>query len=164
MLGFRPEEQVARVMSFARGQGLMRTGAPAPDDAYGRRAINGFTAALQGSVAGLDGPAYAFYPPDEREAARVVREFTGYREPPEDSPPGTSGNTRIFDAILIADGGARVRSIGALLAFYDVDLRTTRPLGTMLWEDDPRLLFEETLQGGWYVPAPRPRARAISQA
>ncbi len=151
VLGFRPEEQVARVVGFAREQGVIRIGALAPDDAYGQRAINGFTEALQGSVASLDGPAYAFYPPDEREAARVVREFTGYREPPENSPPGTSGNTRQFDAILIADGGARLRSIGALLAFYDVDLRTTRPLGTMLWEDDPRLLFEETLQRGWYA-------------
>ncbi len=151
VLGFRPEEQVARVVAFAQEQGHLRIGALAPDDAYGRRAINGFTEALQGSPVGQSGPAYAYYPPDEREVARVVREFTGYREPPEGSPPGTSGNTRSLDAILIADGGARLRSIAALLAFYDVDLRATRPLGTMLWEDDPRLLFEETLQGGWYA-------------
>lgn len=151
VLGFRPEEQVARVVAFAQEQGHLRIGALAPDDAYGRRAINGFTEALKGSPVGQSGPAYAYYPPDEREVARVVREFTGYREPPEGSPPGTSGNTRSLDAILIADGGARLRSIAALLAFYDVDLRATRPLGTMLWEDDPRLLFEETLQGGWYA-------------
>lgn len=151
VLGFRPEEQVARVVAFAQEQGHLRIGTLAPDDAYGRRAINGFTEALKGSPVGQSGPAYAYYPPDEREVARVVREFTGYREPPEGSPPGTSGNTRSLDAILIADGGARLRSIAALLAFYDVDLRATRPLGTMLWEDDPRLLFEETLQGGWYA-------------
>ncbi len=154
VLGFRPEEQVGRVVDFAQEQGLLRIGALAPDDAYGRRAVNGFTEALREAPVGQDGPLSAYYPPDEREAARVVREFTGYRKPPEGSPPGTRGNTRPFDAILIADGGARLRSIAALLAFYDVDLKTTRPLGTMLWEDDPRLLFEETLQGGWYAGLP----------
>lgn len=151
ILGFRPEEQVARVVDFARRQGLTRIGALAPDDAYGQRAINGFRAALDGrATAALGGPTYAFYPPDEREAARVVREFTGYRAPPEGAI-GVSGNTRQFDALLLPDGGSRLRSIAALLEFYDVDPRTTRLLGTMFWEDDPRLLFEETLQGGWYA-------------
>jgi len=143
VLGFRPEEQVARVVDYARQQGLNRIGALAPDDAYGQRSVNGFRDALGlGQVSAADGSgsaSSAFYPPDERELARVVREFTG----PE-------GSNR-FDAILIADGGDRLRSVAALLAFYDIDLRTTRLLGTMLWEDDPRLLFEETLQGGWYA-------------
>ncbi len=154
VLGFRPEEQVARVIDYARRQGMSQIGALAPDNAYGQRAVNGFREAMGGTV-GFGGAAFgavdhAFYPPDERELARVVREFTGYREPPRGAPRG-SGNTRKFDALLIADGGDRLRSVGALLAFYDVDLASTRPLGTMLWEDDPRLLFEETLQGGWYA-------------
>jgi len=151
VVGFRPEEQVRRVVEFAQSQGLVRIGALAPDDAYGQRAINGFEDALGASrTIGVDGSSHVFYPPDEREAARIVREFTGYREPPEGSL-GVSGNTRQFDALLLADGGSRLRSMAALLVFYDVDPLTTRPLGTMLWEGDPRLLFEETLQGGWYA-------------
>lgn len=150
ILGFRPEEQVARVIDFAQRQGMTRIGALAPDDAYGQRAINGFRDALGASRAALDGPSSAFYPPDEREAARVVREFTGYVAPPEGSI-GVSGNTRRFDALLLPDGGSRLRSIAALLQFYDVMPTTTRLLGTMYWEDDPRLLFEEALQGGWYA-------------
>lgn len=209
VLGFRPEEQVARVIEYARSRGMTRIGTLAPDDAYGRRAVNGFRDAMgsapaaarastaedsvaqdsaaqdlaaqelpaadgaadgqtfdnqasdnQASDSGVaarlvgeasaGGTGHAFYPPDEAELARVVREFTGYREPPEGSI-GVSGNTRTFDALLLADGGDRLRSVAALLAFYDVDLESTRLLGTMLWEDDPRLLFEETLQGGWYA-------------
>ena len=151
VVGFRPEEQVRRVIEFAQSQGLARIGALAPDDAYGQRAINGFEEATGAPrTIGVDGPSHAFYPPDEREAARIVRDFTGYREPPEGSI-GVSGNTRQFDALLIADGGSRLRSMAALLVYYDVDPLTTRPLGTMLWEGDPRLLFEETLQGGWYA-------------
>jgi ABC-type branched-subunit amino acid transport system substrate-binding protein len=138
VLGFRPEEQVTRVIDYARRQGMTRVGALAPDDAYGQRAISGFQAAMADSGP-FGGAAHVFYPPDERELARVVREFTG-----------PAGGDR-FDALLLADGGDRLRSVAALLAFYDVDLATTRPLGTMLWEDDPRLLFEETLQGGWYA-------------
>lgn len=151
ILGFRPEEQVARVIDFARRQGLQRIGALAPDDAYGQRAINGFREALGASGAAASGaPSHAFYPPDEREAARVVREFTGYVEPPE-GVLDVSGNTRRFDALLLPDGGSRLRSIVALLQFYDVDPATTRLLGTMYWEDDPRLLFEEAMQGGWFA-------------
>jgi ABC-type branched-subunit amino acid transport system substrate-binding protein len=150
VVGFRPEEQVARVIEFAQRQGLTRIGALAPDDAYGQRVVNGFREAIGAAGSGLGGPSHAFYPPDEREAARVVREFTGYVEPPEGAL-GVSGNSRQFDALLLADGGSRLRSIAALLAFYDIDPATTRLLGTMLWESDPRLLFEETLQGGWYA-------------
>ena len=138
VLGFRPEEQVARVIDYARRQGMSRIGALAPDDPYGQRAVNGFQGAMGGGGA-AGGASHVFYPPDESELARVVREFTG-----------PAGSQR-FDALLLADGGDRLRSVAALLAFYDVDLRATRPLGTMLWEDDPRLLFEETLQGGWYA-------------
>ena len=36
-----------------------------------------------------------------------------------------------FDAILLADGGDRLRSIASLLAFFDVEPATTRFLGTM---------------------------------
>jgi ABC-type branched-subunit amino acid transport system substrate-binding protein len=56
-----------------------------------------------------------------------------------------------FDAILIADGGDRLRSVASLLTFYDVDSSTVRFLGTMRWQDDPRVLQEAALQQGWFA-------------
>ena len=60
-----------------------------------------------------------------------------------------------FDAILLADGGDSLRSVAALLTFFDVDPATTRFLGTMRWQADPRVLAEGALQGAWFAaPAP----------
>ena len=55
-------------------------------------------------------------------------------------PPG-------FDAVLIAEGGQRVRSIAALLAHYDVGPANVALQGTMRWRDDPNLLTDAGLQG-----------------
>lgn len=57
-----------------------------------------------------------------------------------------------FDAVLIAERGASLRSVASLLAFYDVDPRRVKFLGTMLW-DEQQLSDEPSLRGGWY-PAP----------
>ena len=54
-----------------------------------------------------------------------------------------------FDAILIADGGDRLRSIVSLLAFFDVEPADVQLLGTIRWQDDPRVLSDETLAGSW---------------
>jgi branched-chain amino acid transport system substrate-binding protein len=59
-----------------------------------------------------------------------------------------------FDAILLADGGDSLRSIAALLTFFDVDPATTRFLGTMRWQADPRVLAEGALQGAWFAAPP----------
>jgi hypothetical protein len=59
-----------------------------------------------------------------------------------------------FDAILLPASGQQLLSVAPLLAYYDVDPSEVRFLGTSLWED-PQLLNEPTLQGGWF-PAPPP--------
>jgi hypothetical protein len=60
-----------------------------------------------------------------------------------------------FDAIMLADGGDSLRSVASLLTFFDVDPATTRFLGTMRWQADPRVLAEGALQNGWFAaPAP----------
>jgi hypothetical protein len=60
-----------------------------------------------------------------------------------------------FDAIMLADGGDSLRSVAALLTFFDVDPTTTRFLGTMRWQADPRVLAEGALQRSWFAaPAP----------
>ncbi len=54
-----------------------------------------------------------------------------------------------FDAVLIADDGVRLRSLGALLAYYDVTPDKIKTLGISLW-DDPNVRKEPALIGGWY--------------
>jgi hypothetical protein len=55
-----------------------------------------------------------------------------------------------FDALLVPDGGPRLRSVAASLAFFGVDPARTRLLGTSRWQqDDPAVLTEPALQGAW---------------
>ncbi len=59
---------------------------------------------------------------------------------------------------MIADGGKRLKSIAALLPFYDIDPEKVRMLGTGQW-DVPGLGAEPALLGAWFA-APDPGARA----
>lgn len=59
-----------------------------------------------------------------------------------------------FDAVILPEGGVKLRSLAPLLPYFDVDPREVKFLGTGLW-DDPRLGQEPPLVGGWYA-APDP--------
>lgn len=151
VLGFRPEEQIARILAHAREQGWRRLGLLAPADAYGTVAV----AAWRRELGGRGDPAaeaIGVYPAsgDPTAAVRAFLERHGGRG--EGRPPE-------LDAILLADGGLRLRQVAALLAFFDVDPARTRLLGTRLWADDPAVLRDPALEGGRFA-APDPTAEA----
>jgi ABC-type branched-subunit amino acid transport system substrate-binding protein len=196
LLGFRPEEQVNRVVRYALENVTRQPPAPvpgeaapdlgstvfdprpvriaglAPDDAYGATAL----AALRRAVieGGGELGQTLFYPPDLADPSAVVRQIAAYDqrkaalererarlEQLPENDPARQGLERLktldtlgaapFDAILIADGGDRLRSVASLLTFFDVDPAAVRFLGTMRWQDDPRVLQEAALQGGWFA-------------
>ena len=205
LLGFRPEEQVARVVQFAMAhverrpdqverydpsgaaqggqppdfgqmvdRGPVRIAALAPDDAYGATALQALRRAVIGGGGEL--AMTAFYPPDLADPSAVVRQVADFdrRQAALDAErrrleaQGDEGAERAlqrletldtlggppFDAILIADGGDRLRSVASLLTFYDVDPAEVRFLGTMRWQDDPRVLEEAALRSGWIAALP----------
>ena len=55
-----------------------------------------------------------------------------------------------FDALLIPEGGARLRSIAPLLGFYNIDTTKVKLLGSALWTD-PNLATEPALIGAWFA-------------
>ncbi|BCX19742.1 MAG: hypothetical protein KatS3mg117_3424 [Geminicoccaceae bacterium] len=151
VLGWRPEEQVERILRHALDQGWRRLGLLAPADGYGRRAVE----AWQRFLGGLGEPAVdavGTYPASG-DATAAVRAFL------DRHGGGGSNGAPGLDAILIADGGVRLRQIAALLAFYDVDPAVTRLLGTRLWVDDPGVLRDPALRGA-RIAAPDPTAEA----
>jgi branched-chain amino acid transport system substrate-binding protein len=225
LLGFRPEEQVRRVVDYALANGALVRAEPeppgpggatpdepleglpnvdqpgldqptfgqpsfgqrafdsrppriaglAPNDAYGATALQALRRAVVegGGVLGET----LFYPPGFADPSPVVRRIAAYDERAADLDAerarlAQSGDPEAerrlqaletrdtlggppFEAILLADGGDSLRSIAALLTFFDVDPATTRFLGTMRWQADPRVLAEAALQGGWFAaPAP----------
>jgi branched-chain amino acid transport system substrate-binding protein len=180
LLGFRPEEQIDRVVRYALEQeGIVRIAGLAPDDAYGAAALQALRQVVV-EMGGELGPTL-FYPPDLSDPSDVVREVAAYDErkaaleaeraklEARDDEASRRALERLkqldtlgeppFDAILIADGGDRLRSVASLLTFYDVDPGNVRFLGTMRWQDDPRVLGESALQGGWFA-APSPTRMA----
>lgn len=173
LLGFRPEEQVDRAVQYALDQGIEVFAGLAPDDAYGETAMR----ALQRAVVergGTMGEVH-FYPSTLDDPSSVVREVADYAERKaaldaerqileamgEDDEVAQAVLKQIksqdtfgeppFDAIMIADGSDRLRSVASLLTFYDVDPDTVQFLGTIRWQDDARVLSEEALAGGWFA-------------
>lgn len=159
LLGFTPDQQVERVISYARTRGLTRFAAIAPDSPYGNAVVQAATTAVQ--AAGGEMLRQDRYPVDSGDLTPSVRRFAaalrslpprGPEEPPVD---GADPNiARPVDAVLLPEGGARLRALAPLLPFFDIDPRAVRFLGTGLW-DDPSLSNEPALVGGWYAgPAP----------
>ena len=169
IMGFRPEEQVERVVRFAHSQGLTRVAALAPDDAYGARALRAWRAASAGTPGIQPGPS-ATYQADGVGAADVVARLTGSAQRQATgeeqrralvSRTDAAGRLAMqraeapavaqlpFDALLLPDSGARLQTVLGLLDSHGLDSRQTRLLGTMLWQDDPGVANEPGLQGAW---------------
>ncbi len=142
VLGYRPAQQVERVVGYAAGRGLSRVGALAPNDAYGRQAVDGLRAAI-GRIPGGELVGVEFYSGDGTTAAGPIQALRG-----------TTTDVAPFDALLIADGGGRLRTIARLLTENGLDPVDVRMLGTMLWQDDRAVLQEPSLRGGWYAGVP----------
>ncbi len=180
LLGFMVEEQVTRVVDHAYGEGLLRFATLAPDTPYGQAVVGALETAARdrgGVVSRLE-----IYPPTETELAETVKRLADYDERREElleqrrllearedsiSKQALKRLERLetigevdFDAILLPEGGGRLKSIAPLLAFYEIDPAVVRYLGTGLW-DDPSLSSEPSLIGGWFAGAPPKLVKAF---
>lgn len=143
IMGLVPQEQVERVAGHARAQGMTRFGGLVPQTLYG------------------DAVADALYASAGRLGAEVVRLERFDPNVPDVSPTVrslASAGPAAFEAVLIAEGGDRLRTIAPMLPFFEIDPRNVKLLGTGLW-DDASLASEPALVGGWYA-APDPAARS----
>ena len=177
--GFTPENQIDRVVAFARSRGAQKFAALVPDSPYGTRTIE----ALRQSVATFGGSVTRvarYTSTDTQDLSPVIRQLADYdarraalrvnREAlaaknDEASKAAlkrldgveTAGDPQ-FDALLIPEGGSRLRAIAPQLSLFDIDTRRVRTLGSFDW-NDPLTETEPALNGGWY-PTPPPDSRA----
>ncbi|MBB4286900.1 penicillin-binding protein activator [Roseospira goensis] len=142
VMGFLVREQVDRMVQFALGEGRTRFGALTPSETYGQVA----TQALRRQVAARGGQMTAVqtYAPDNPDLRGPARALAG------------------ADAILIPDTGDGLRAAVNGLAYVDIDSRTARYLGTMLW-NDPGLWRESALAGGVFPAPPRGSVQAFER-
>lgn len=141
LMGFLPRQEIERVILFAHARGLARLAVLAPNDAYGEIAV-----AAARAVADANGTPLVrsdSYEPGAAEMSAAVQRFAA---------AGLD-----YDALLLPEGGARLKALAPLLPYFDIDPEKVKYLGTGLW-DDPSLGEEPELSGAWYA-APDPDLR-----
>lgn len=134
VLGFRPEEQIERVVRYAREQGLQRIALLAPDDAYGNLAVTAF----RRTMASLD--------PSGESGKTIIYPATGDASGAIKAALDNGGGP--YDAVLVADGGKRLGDVAQIVK-GDANGANIRLLGTRRFEEDPAVLQSPALQGAW---------------
>jgi len=129
LIGFIPGQSVARVVSYARDNGLERFGALVPTGVYGRRAGQAMVEATSG--ARLVGPQEF-----DRDPASI-RTAVGRLN-------GQGG----YDAVLVADSA---RTAALAVPAIRADRPAARILGTELWATEAGLGRIAALRGAWYA-------------
>jgi ABC-type branched-subunit amino acid transport system substrate-binding protein len=137
VMGILPELQIRRVVTFAVARGFPRVAALLPNSTYGRTVAQALNVAMLGSGGSVG--AVEFYDTASTDMAPYVQRLAGAR----------AG----YDALLIPEGGDRLRLIAPLLPFYDIHAAEVKMLGSTLW-DDPRLGAESGLAAGWFAAPP----------
>ncbi|MFN3658482.1 MAG: penicillin-binding protein activator [Pseudolabrys sp.] len=147
LLSFLPESDVRRIVDYAASRGKRAYAALLPDNAYGAVV----EAAFQQEVARRGGRVVALekYQPDPAriaEAARRVAQAAGQA-----------------DSIFMPDGADALPQVAEALAAARVNLKRVQLLGTGLW-DDPRVMSNAQLQGGWYAAPDSNGFRSFAQS
>jgi ABC-type branched-subunit amino acid transport system substrate-binding protein len=141
LLSFPPALEVDRVVAHAVANGKTRIAALIPDSGYGTVIETALRDAASAHNATLG-------PVEHYEANLSAME----------GPVKALAQRGDFDAVLLPEGGGNLRALAPLLPFTGIDVKIVKVLGTGLW-DDPTVIREPTLQGGWFA-APPPAARA----
>lgn len=180
VIGFLPDQQIRRVISFASHKGYGSFGALLPSNEYGELTMESARKVLEES--GKQITKVAYYDPDETDHSALVRKFSNY-----DSRKSALVRQRAllesrtdqiskkalrrlanrdtlgdpsFEALLFPAGGRELMALAPLLAFYDVDPARVRLLGATQWDETHGLTSEPALFGGWYA-APPPDTRYL---
>lgn len=171
-MGLLLDEQVDRVMTYSVQQGRTRFGILVPDNntgmAVARAAVK--SAAKNGAAV----TAIAFYKPGTTDFTDVLKSMTNYSsrssrlnqmkaQYKSQAAAGNAEATRMmnklnrldsygdvgFDAVLIPDYGATLKSAVAMFGYYDVFSPEVKFIGTSIWENTS-LNKESTMRGSWY--------------
>ena len=140
LLSFLPQNEVKRVVAYAAAQGHRNYAALVPQNDYGAVVADAFADAVK-NTGGTSVAVERFTPTTNAVMA-----------------PASAVTKTNADAIMVAQGGPLLRAIAPSLGFSGLDRDKVKLLGTGLW-DDPTIIREDMLLGGWFA-APEPDAVA----
>ena len=156
LMGFLPRQEVVREVGYARERGLARFAALAPNSPYGHLMADALREAASGSGGSVT--KVEFFDPRAGDASPAIQRLLpgggaeGNAEPAPVSPPAAS-----FDALLLPEGGARLKQIAAQVKGAGGNAKPVQLLGSGLW-DTPDIGSDPALVGGWFASSP-PEAR-----
>ena len=172
VLGFAPETEVERVVSYAAETGARRFSLLAPKDSYG----NTVAAALRkiAKDQALTIERIELYDPRTKEFGDILDRVRGTPPPPPSAPaapatpapapgvpasaaPRETPQTPPFDALLVADSGERLKLLVGQLSAKNIGPDRVRILGTGAW-DEPAIRQDRAFAGAWFA-APEPPFR-----
>lgn len=147
VLGVSPQAQVDRVVGYAASQQLKRFAIMVPNSGFGKAVL----AAYQESVVRHGGSIakITYYNPQDPDVTMPAREM------------GEAYKSQPFDALMIPEGGQRLRTFASMLPAFDLPPGVVRLLGTSLWQDSA--VGEGALIGGWFPATPPDRWQAFAQ-
>lgn len=148
LISFLPQPPVARIVSYAASKNLQRIAVLAPRNDYGNKVVAWARNAAEKAKVSIT--RVGFYDPASMDITKDVKAFA--RSGPRD-----------FDAILIPEGGQKLRLVASTLAYFDIDPDKVRFLGTGQW-DSATIRRENTLNNGWFAaPPPGNRERFVAK-
>jgi ABC-type branched-subunit amino acid transport system substrate-binding protein len=152
LMGFLPRQEVVRAVGYARERGLARFAALAPNSPYGHLMADALREAASGSGGSVT--KVEFFDPRAGDVSPAIQRLLpgGAAEPPPVSPPTTS-----FEALLLPEGGARLKQIAAQVKGAGGNPNPLQLLGSGVW-DTPDIGSDPALVGGWFAASP-PEAR-----
>ncbi|MEH6496062.1 MAG: penicillin-binding protein activator [Pseudomonas marincola] len=186
LMGLTAHQQINRVLDFAYRQGLSRFAVIAPQNPYGNAAVTSIQQVTQNLGLTLD--QVNRYPanltPGSEELQEIAKNAANYnarnwqlkqelkKVKGKNDPKSKALYRRLskldtlgevsFEAIIIPEGGQKLRELAPLLSYYDIDPTKVQFIGTGLWADNS-LTTEPSLVGGWFA-APAPQATNSFQA
>src|SRR5690242_12756273 len=156
LMGFLPRQEVVREVGYARERGLARFAALAPNSPYGHLMADALREAASGSGGSV--AKVEFFDARAGDVSPAIQRLlpgggAGATAPPSPaSPPAAS-----FDALLLPEGGSRLKQIAAQVKGASGNANPVQLLGSGLW-DTPDIGSDPALVGGWFASSP-PEAR-----
>ncbi len=132
LMGFTPAQSMARIVTYARSQGLKRFSAIAPAGVYGERALSAFVAAVE-----AEGGTVVATQSFEKSSASLL------------AAVARVSRAGVADAILVADSARSAAQAVPVLRRNGNP--AARILGTELWNADPDLASAVNLRGAWFA-------------
>jgi len=156
LLSLPPEQEVARITEYVSLLGVERFAFIGPGGAYGSAVRNALVESAErngGSLVAEE--TYVGGVEAMTSAARRLAQLGFTSLEAEDAMMFNSSEwvpsaNAPFQAVMLPEGGTRLRTLGPLLPYHEIDPLIVRFLGTGLWNNE-ETRREPVLHGGWFA-------------